>query len=88
MLKNYYNNVIFCSMMWVTQNEFQQCISRQLPSTKKHMKTYLIVLFIILCVVCLPIGIWWLYVKIWKFDVGFSRFLSSSTDIEYQIALD
>jgi len=88
MLKNYYNNVIFCSMMWVTQNEFQQCISRQLPGTKKHMNTYLIVLFIILCVVCLPIGIWWLIVKIWRVNVGFHHFLPSSSDIEYRIALE
>jgi len=88
MLKNYYNNVIFCSMMWVTQNEFQQCISRQLPGTKKQKKTYLIILFIILCLVCLPIAIWWLLIKIWRIDIGFYRFLSSSSDVDYEIALN
>jgi len=58
--QDYDDNTIYCSMMWVTKSEFDQCITRQLMLTEMGLRWY-IILSIVACSVCCTLFIWMFY---------------------------
>jgi len=63
--QEYEDNTIYCSMMWVTKGEFDQCITRQLMVTNKGMRSYIIFSIIIACSVFFVLFIWLFYKICW-----------------------
>lgn len=61
------NNIIYCSMMWVTQSEFNSCLIRLVVTKKKSLRWYIILVIVIACAISFPLFIWFFY-KICKGD--------------------
>jgi len=61
--KDFQDDVIYCTMMWVTQNEVQNCLSKKMPVTKKRVNLLMISMIIILCIIFLLLcgGYFWFH---------------------------
>lgn len=49
-MKDYYDDSIYCSLMWVTLNEVQECLSRYISGKKTRLSWKLVIIIIIVCV--------------------------------------